>query len=271
MKNLSMRFAACLLFVLCVSANAQFSCVNNACSFGTPPINDTPKSVPALVSEPCIPTALNFACASSGTAIAVSATTAVAPCVPNWVNPVCDTPKVAPVVEPELDSAAATAAATQAAQTLTASSALGGDEATACEAILCLAGGSGFAECTRSLTKYFSIVKKTLRRTLQARADFLALCPVSSDLGRPVMIDAMIGGAGQCDPKALNTNLAMGQFGSDAVRVSSSLPESCNAYFSRPEITAERPVFFGTEGSGGRWVTPGEYARLAAEQATAPP
>lgn len=47
----------------------------------------------------------------------------------------------------------------------------------ACEATLCLSTGQPPHECTPSLKKYFSIVFKKPWKTLQARKNFLKLCP----------------------------------------------------------------------------------------------
>lgn len=47
----------------------------------------------------------------------------------------------------------------------------------ACEATLCLSTGQPPNECTPSLNKYFSIVFSKPWKTIQARGNFLKLCP----------------------------------------------------------------------------------------------
>jgi hypothetical protein len=47
----------------------------------------------------------------------------------------------------------------------------------ACEATLCLSTGQPPTECTPSLNKYFSIVFSKPWKTIQARGNFLKLCP----------------------------------------------------------------------------------------------
>ncbi|WP_445234244.1 TrbM/KikA/MpfK family conjugal transfer protein [Duganella rhizosphaerae] len=49
--------------------------------------------------------------------------------------------------------------------------------ALACEATLCLSTGQPPTECTPSLNKYFSIAFKQPWKTIQARGNFLKLCP----------------------------------------------------------------------------------------------
>ena len=65
----------------------------------------------------------------------------------------------------------ALAAQTANAQDLSAMASL------ACEATLCLSTGQPPHECTPSLNKYFSIVFTKPWKTLQARKNFLKLCP----------------------------------------------------------------------------------------------
>ena len=58
---------------------------------------------------------------------------------------------------------------------------LSGDEGSACEAILCLSTGGPPSECAASLRKYFSINLSKPWKTIQARINFLKLCPTSDD------------------------------------------------------------------------------------------
>ncbi|NDJ28061.1 hypothetical protein DMB95_09280 [Campylobacter sp. MIT 12-8780] len=57
---------------------------------------------------------------------------------------------------------------------------LKGDEASACEAMLCLASPVKPPECSAAIARYFSIKFKKPWKTIQARKDFLKLCPTSS-------------------------------------------------------------------------------------------
>ena len=85
---------------------------------------------------------------------------------------------------------------------------LEGDEGTACEAILCLSSGSSPSECMPSLRKYFSINLSKPWKTIQARINFLKLCPTSN--ATPQMgslVEAIGNGAGRCDAATLNQTL----------------------------------------------------------------
>lgn len=61
--------------------------------------------------------------------------------------------------------------------TASAQGALTGDTKLACEAIMCLASPTRPAECTAAIAKYFSISLRRFSSTLQARKNFLSLCP----------------------------------------------------------------------------------------------
>ncbi|KGI55186.1 TrbM/KikA/MpfK family conjugal transfer protein [Campylobacter sp. MIT 97-5078] len=54
---------------------------------------------------------------------------------------------------------------------------LQGDQANACGALLCLAGGMMSGECAGYISKYFSIQMEKPWQTLAARKNFLNLCP----------------------------------------------------------------------------------------------
>lgn len=58
---------------------------------------------------------------------------------------------------------------------------LTGDTKLACEAILCLSSGTRPSECNPSIKKYFSIKAKRWKDTINARRNFLKLCPTDSD------------------------------------------------------------------------------------------
>lgn len=85
---------------------------------------------------------------------------------------------------------------------------LSGDTRMACEAILCLSSGMRPGECSPSLSHYFSISKKKWSQTLQARRNFLNLCPSASAPGMPSLVDAIVNAAGQCSAVVLNRVLS---------------------------------------------------------------
>ncbi len=81
---------------------------------------------------------------------------------------------------------------------------LTGDTKLACEAILCLSSGTRPSECNPSLQRYFSIHHKKMHKTIQAREDFLNLCPTSGEKGIKELNRALANGAGRCDAQELN-------------------------------------------------------------------
>ena len=81
---------------------------------------------------------------------------------------------------------------------------LTGDTKLACEAILCLSSGTRPSECNPSLDRYFRIHHKKMHKTIQARQDFLNLCPTSGEKGIKELNRALANGAGRCDAKELN-------------------------------------------------------------------
>ena len=85
---------------------------------------------------------------------------------------------------------------------------LTGDTKYACEALLCLSSGIRPGEGSPSLGRYFGITRKKWKDTLNARRDFLRLCPVSNDPGMPSLVEAIVNGAGRCDAAYLIRTLA---------------------------------------------------------------
>ena len=81
---------------------------------------------------------------------------------------------------------------------------LTGDTKLACEAILCLSSGTRPSECNPSLQRYFSIHHKKPHKTIQARENFLNLCPTSGEKGIKELNRALANGAGRCDAQELN-------------------------------------------------------------------
>lgn len=73
---------------------------------------------------------------------------------------------------------------------LNAGDLLTGDAKLACEAILCLSSGTRPEECSPSINRYFSIKEKKWSDTINARRNFLRLCPVDeADKKDPVFAD----------------------------------------------------------------------------------
>ncbi|WP_313397405.1 TrbM/KikA/MpfK family conjugal transfer protein [Acinetobacter variabilis] len=125
---------------------------------------------------------------------------------------------------------------------------LTGDTKLACEAVLCLSTGKRPDECDPALTKYFSITAKKLKDQIKKRRKFLQLCPASKEQGMPELTDAIVNGAGRCDPDYLNKTLIQtkktsrckdvpGSMGEQCYqttwhRISSTLPNYCKVYTS---------------------------------------
>ncbi|AZS77418.1 MAG: conjugal transfer protein TrbM [Achromobacter sp.] len=139
-----------------------------------------------------------------------------------------------------------------------------GDKRLACEAILCLSSGTRPSECAPSLSRYFGINMKKLSDTLEARRDFLSLCPASGDSKEMSdLVRAISQGAGRCDAAALNVALRTWRGGNDdgSLIISDKRPGYCNVYTSH-EYTAfddGLPLYVGTPAYGGYWVEPRDY------------
>ena len=106
-----------------------------------------------------------------------------------------------------------------------------------CEAILCLATGSPPNECSPSLTHYFDIDFDDFSDTIDARVNFLNLCPVSAQTSQmQSLVQAIAHGAGRCDAASLNATLlsytggVIGGFGAGCI--SSTKPSYCSVYES---------------------------------------
>lgn len=136
---------------------------------------------------------------------------------------------------------------------------LGGDVGLACEAILCLSSGERPNECTKSLHRYFSIKLKKPHKTIQARKDFLNLCPTSKEPNMPQLVDALANGAGRCDAASLNK---IGRYvGSREDRrfvISTVKPSYCAVYENHEYTTVPKtklePIYCTrTVDDGSRW------------------
>lgn len=155
-----------------------------------------------------------------------------------------------------------------------------GDIKLACEAVLCLSSGTHPSECAPALSRYFGINKKFWSDTVNARKNFLQLCPTSSNAGMPELVNAIANGAGRCDAAYLNKFLyeekevqeCSGGKDPDCwretyYRIKNELPNYCRAYVNHewtdlnstlryegsPEWIKKDSVA-GWNNSGGRWV-----------------
>jgi TrbM len=140
---------------------------------------------------------------------------------------------------------------------------LDGDTGTACEAVLCLAGGGGPSECTRSITKYFSIWDKKPWKTIEKRINFLNLCPSSKSSAKmETLVNAIGHGAGKCDAASLNRSLTSYRYNPDTgeqeVYISDQMPGYCSSYINHDfvDVKALSPSYVGEPGKDGRWTDP---------------
>lgn len=161
---------------------------------------------------------------------------------------------------------------------------LDGDEGSACEAILCLSTGSSPSECMPSLRRYFSINLSKPWKTIEARINFLKMCPTSSaspQMG--TLVEAIGHGAGRCDAASLNQTLRTWTGIDGEYEISNQMPSYCDAYFNHEytDISNTKPhyvdkyienTFTDSEGNvtyqyaGGYWV---DGTAAAAKVATA--
>ncbi|KTT27465.1 conjugal transfer protein TrbM [Pseudomonas oryzihabitans] len=157
------------------------------------------------------------------------------------------------------------------AGTANAQEVLTGDTRLACEAVLCLSSGSRPSECSPSLERYFGIKKRKLSDTIKARANFLQLCPASSQTpAMQSLVTAISQGAGRCDAQSLNANLQewTGR-DHDRIYISDQMPDYCAAYISNAytdfNSSGTLPRYVGTPEQGGYWVEARDYDRALAD------
>ena len=92
---------------------------------------------------------------------------------------------------------------------------LTGDTKLACEALLCLSSPTRPSECMPALRKYFSIHFKKAWKTVQARKDFLNLCPAGSSSKEMLsQVNSLSQIDGYCTTQELNSNIEKIQSGS---------------------------------------------------------
>ena len=163
---------------------------------------------------------------------------------------------------------------------------LTGDTKLACEAILCLSSGTRPSECNPSLQRYFRIHHKKPHKTIQARENFLNLCPTSGEKGIKELNRALANGAGRCDAQELNRVMrrtitvrecktianksTMRSFSANSkpvqecqdvqkVVVLNAKPSYCSAYHNHEWTRVSDTVkYVGDPKQGGKWVDVGQ-------------
>lgn len=148
---------------------------------------------------------------------------------------------------------------------------LSGDQSDACAAILCLSSGERPGECAAPLARYFGINRKKFQDTVNARKDFLSLCPIStSDPNMDSLENAIANGAGRCDAASLNASQSTvvyvdrctsGYIGDFCEQVpvtviNPTLPDYCSAYNQHGyTYQVGAATYVGNPMEGGQWVT----------------
>jgi hypothetical protein len=173
---------------------------------------------------------------------------------------------------------------------------LTGDTKLACEAILCLSTGARPGECGPSIAKYRSIKHKKYKDTINARRNFLALCPTkSSDPQLASLLDTHAHAEQYCDPWYLNwkgtghPGIAWAENGLDGKLanvgfgagmappgwmpnpIPNVLPPECQALANHPYTFEAAPKYVGTPELYGYWTTWEDWpAKNAQYQAAIP-
>lgn len=156
------------------------------------------------------------------------------------------------------------------------------DAKQACEALLCLSTSKRPGECSASVQRYFSIHRKNLSDTLDARRAFLNLCPsASQDDNMKRLVDDLTNGAGFCDAASLNARLRhtyrVDKDSPWITYISNVLPTVCHEMYINSYTDLYMPRYVGEPMRGGYWVEPDQYdaalaaynARIAAEDEAA--
>jgi hypothetical protein len=139
---------------------------------------------------------------------------------------------------------------------------LTGDKRLACEAVLCLASGTRPSECSKSLQKYFSIKFRKPGKTLNARKQFLSLCPRGNDEAKiEAAVDRATNASQQCDAVTLNSTLTYLD-PSGVYAVDNELPEFC---LGNPSSAR----YVGSPLASGFWAPAADYDRLLGEYSRA--
>lgn len=125
---------------------------------------------------------------------------------------------------------------------------LTGDVRTACEVILCLSSSARPAECSAPISKYFAIRiyhhgNFSPSKTINARKNFLNLCPVSNqDHKMSSLVDAISGQLNEnlCRARELNSTIDRhnGMF-----RTTAALPTYCEVLFNHEYTNLQPPKY----------------------------
>ncbi len=137
---------------------------------------------------------------------------------------------------------------------------LDGQTQLSCSAILCLASAQRPPECNPPIAYYFAITRWRFWETLQARLDFLNLCPVAGAPGMASMKSALVNGAGRCDAAALNVELYVEPGRNVPGFVMDTMPDYCAAYFGHQYVRLDSPRYVGTPQRGGYWAEAKDFA-----------
>ena len=140
----------------------------------------------------------------------------------------------------------------------------------ACESILCLSSGDRPDECGPALNYFFSIKKKKLSDTRDARKSFLKKCPDSNAEGMPSLINVLVDyNCSSCTVEQLNKNLVKvvistgrnlnsisnHSSGFTVMAVDPELPAYClkyyaamnsNQYTAYSQYSQSQPVYIGS-------------------------
>ncbi|MBE7358715.1 MULTISPECIES: TrbM/KikA/MpfK family conjugal transfer protein [Campylobacter] len=139
---------------------------------------------------------------------------------------------------------------------------LTGDKRTACEVILCLSSNTRPSECNPPLARFFSIKYKKSWKTLQARRDFLKLCPTDTgDTAEDLVMSdykeilANSGDPNQCTPEYLNQQIQNGKYhyndslynkgwrGNLGKRINPNMPSFCYALINHQYTDIKMPKY----------------------------
>lgn len=155
-----------------------------------------------------------------------------------------------------------------------------GIDALSCKALLCLSSSLRPGECNEALSHYFDIKKYTkgildLEKTINARFNFLAICPMAVTPEITERRRAIARGAGRCDPEFLNATYGKTiyryksrnwGFGSSYYDISaiqtvtmSALPSYCVAYNDHAWTYDLSTKYVGNPQTGGYWVKASDY------------
>lgn len=147
-------------------------------------------------------------------------------------------------------------------------SVLSGDAKIACEVILCLSSGTRPSECNAPIRKYFSIKLNKPWKTINARRNFLALCPTNSDQETVKQLSQLglnsdeqdskfnelkndlVQLENDCSAKTLNSRIEYKSYREDKhvyhkYRINPYLPESCKKLNNHEWTQLKLPIYTG--------------------------